>query len=147
MMRNRFSIDYEKVFRSQGGVCAICSDPPKEGGNRLHMDHDHKFHKFKIRVKKRNGLWYASVEWPVEEPVTNAVRRFIRLTKVYPSYAQGGFTKRKAAKKMLQRIIRNASFRGLLCWFCNTALQKFRDDPVRMEASARYIRRYQGELV
>jgi hypothetical protein len=34
---------YEEMFLSQGGVCAICSEPPTSGFNkRLHVDHDHK---------------------------------------------------------------------------------------------------------
>jgi hypothetical protein len=33
---------YDDVLAKQGGVCAICQKPPKPGGRRLHMDHDHK---------------------------------------------------------------------------------------------------------
>lgn len=33
---------YDAVLRDQGGVCAICRKPPKVGGRRLHIDHDHK---------------------------------------------------------------------------------------------------------
>ena len=32
--------DYERMFDEQGGVCAICSNPPK-GERRLAVDHDH----------------------------------------------------------------------------------------------------------
>jgi len=31
--------EYERMFEEQKGVCAICSNPPKN--NRLHVDHDH----------------------------------------------------------------------------------------------------------
>ncbi len=32
---------YDTLFQIQGGVCAICSQPPKEGKKPLHVDHDH----------------------------------------------------------------------------------------------------------
>ena len=31
---------YDFMFQSQGGVCAICKHPPK--GQRLNVDHDHQ---------------------------------------------------------------------------------------------------------
>ncbi|MEU9871123.1 endonuclease VII domain-containing protein [Actinomadura sp. NPDC048021] len=31
--------EYDKLFKAQGGVCAICSQPRKQ---RLSVDHDHK---------------------------------------------------------------------------------------------------------
>lgn len=41
--------DYDRMFKRQGGVCAICGTPPKKGGRRLNVDHDHK-------TKKVRGL-------------------------------------------------------------------------------------------
>lgn len=32
---------YEYVLEDQGGKCAICGRPPKPGGRRLNIDHDH----------------------------------------------------------------------------------------------------------
>lgn len=43
-LKQRFNItqeDYESMLLNQGGVCAICGQPPKEG-NHLHVDHCHK---------------------------------------------------------------------------------------------------------
>ena len=35
--------DYDEILKSQGGVCAICGNPPsKKDKNVLHVDHDHK---------------------------------------------------------------------------------------------------------
>lgn len=34
--------EYAARLEEQGGVCAICGNPPKEGGRALHVDHDHK---------------------------------------------------------------------------------------------------------
>lgn len=31
---------YDALWRSQGGLCAVCDRPPKSG-HRLHVDHDH----------------------------------------------------------------------------------------------------------
>jgi hypothetical protein len=31
---------YDRLFREQGGVCAICGSPPKS--RRLHLDHNHR---------------------------------------------------------------------------------------------------------
>lgn len=32
--------DYARMLEAQGGVCAICGNPPKS--RRLHVDHDHR---------------------------------------------------------------------------------------------------------
>lgn len=32
---------YDHVLAQQGGGCAICGRPPKPGGRRLNIDHDH----------------------------------------------------------------------------------------------------------
>lgn len=36
---------------------------------------------------------------------------------------------------------KRAFVRGLLCWRCNTAIAKFRDNPDHMEAAGAYIRK------
>jgi hypothetical protein len=33
--------EYQEMFLSQGGVCAVCNRPPKPGKN-MNVDHDHK---------------------------------------------------------------------------------------------------------
>lgn len=33
---------YAALLEGQSGVCAICGNPPKEGGRALHVDHDHR---------------------------------------------------------------------------------------------------------
>jgi len=41
----RFGItenEYDRIEAYQGLACAICNRPPKEGGQRLAVDHDHK---------------------------------------------------------------------------------------------------------
>jgi recombination endonuclease VII len=35
-------VDYAAMLARQGGVCPICEKPPKPGGRRFHIDHDHK---------------------------------------------------------------------------------------------------------
>ncbi len=33
--------EYDKILAHQGWVCFICQRPPKPGGKRLSVDHDH----------------------------------------------------------------------------------------------------------
>lgn len=59
---------YERMLAEQGGVCAICKHPPKVGGRRFHVDHDHR-----AKDKRVRGLIcfrcnrvlanYVTVEW------------------------------------------------------------------------------------
>ena len=42
---NQLGVDdatYERLLEAQDGVCAICGNPPKIGGKRLHVDHNHR---------------------------------------------------------------------------------------------------------
>lgn len=40
--RHRITLNrYQAMLSEQGGVCAICKEPPPKG-KRLHVDHDHK---------------------------------------------------------------------------------------------------------
>lgn len=44
-LRLYYNIDnseYETRLAQQGGVCAICSQPPSSTSRRLHVDHDHR---------------------------------------------------------------------------------------------------------
>jgi hypothetical protein len=38
----RYRTRYDALLAIQGGVCALCGNPPKEGGRRLNIDHDHR---------------------------------------------------------------------------------------------------------
>lgn len=78
--RNRSRIDrrYQEKLKKQGGVCAICGDPPIEGQKRFAQDHDH--------LTGQN--------------------------------------------------------RDLLCQSCNYGLGCFKDDPERLQAAMRYLKRH-----
>lgn len=39
---NRYRQRYDELLAIQNGVCALCGNPPKEGGRKLGIDHDHK---------------------------------------------------------------------------------------------------------
>lgn len=44
-LKRQFNIsvaEYERILYHQNGGCAICGRPPREDGNRLAIDHDHK---------------------------------------------------------------------------------------------------------
>lgn len=45
LLRSRYGLtleDYDRMLYTQGGGCAICGRPPREGGPSLHVDHDHR---------------------------------------------------------------------------------------------------------
>lgn len=58
--------EYEVMLLEQGGVCAICGNPPKEGGRRLHVDHDHRTGKVRGLLCFRCNRFlpsFATAEW------------------------------------------------------------------------------------
>ncbi len=88
-LNRRFGItvnDYEDILKLQKGVCWICQKPPKEGGNRLSVDHLHS----------------------------------------------------RGEKNRNPREIRGR-VRGLLCWGCNAAIGKFKDDITKLRRAAEYL--------
>ncbi len=123
------------MLKDQGGVCAICHKPPKEGGKRLHTDHDHIVNKVKITSKKQDGFWYAEARWP--DSGTN-IGDLVAATY--------GYKKSSEAKQQMRQVVKKKSVRGLLCWHCNAGLKKWNDDPDRMESAAKYIRIYREKL-
>lgn len=42
LIRQVTADQYTELLAHQGGVCAICGNPPKQGGRRLNVDHDHR---------------------------------------------------------------------------------------------------------
>lgn len=115
--------EYEVMLEAQGFTCAICHRPPTN--KRLHVDHCHVFVRKKITTTRlASKSWFASTD-----------------LKLFPYFEAEGKTKSEAIKAVKHQL-RRASVRGLLCWADNTALQKYRDDPDRMEAAAKYIRKF-----
>lgn len=96
-LNRRFGItvnEYEDILKLQNGVCYICKRPPKEGGNRLAVDHLHSKGENKRNPREKRG-----------------------------------------------RI------RGLLCWHCNAALGKFRDDITKLRRAADYLEVWPAQQV
>lgn len=123
--------EYNKMLDEQGGVCAICGKPPTN--KRLHTDHDHLSHKVVITITKDsiNGTYTA---WA--EGGAHGVNIYF-----YPDNKT-----RKEARARAKLDAKRKSVRGLLCWPCNRALQKFRDNPDLMESAAKYIRKYKASI-
>jgi hypothetical protein len=121
--------EYNQMLKDQNGVCAICHQPPKEGGRNLHVDHMHTDTKI-VAVKEGKKLWYAYN--PATQVTLNAGIFY-------------GKTKAEAIKRTILTT-KPLTVRGLLCWKDNTAIQKFNDDPDRMESAAKYIRTYNDRL-
>jgi len=117
--------DYDRMLSEQKECCAICDRHQSGFAKRLHVDHDHAWQKVKISINKSSsGLWDA-----------NACYRGVIF------YAYSG--KKNIANNLIKKDLKKNSVRGLLCWMDNTAIQKFRDNPERMEAAAQYLRRFQ----
>jgi len=115
----------EKQIVEQGGVCAICGRPP--GKKNLSTDHAHSYRYIKIVVER--GDWETSYMWRA---------RFIIREQGVSVYGQTYLD----AVRQARRFIKRESVRGQICWTCNTALQKFRDNPDLMDKSAAYIRKF-----
>lgn len=75
-------------------------------------------------MKLSSGKWTASTD-PFETP-----------------YFEAEGTTKSEAKNGVKKLLLKESIRGLLCWQDNTSLQKYRDNPDRLEAAAAYIRRF-----
>lgn len=123
----------EKEFlaqlEKQSGACAICKIPPLPGAKNLHVDHDHRIERWKIISKKVNGIW---VSFP-----QNGKGRL--------SFTESSRLKQESRSLVKRRLLR-LSVRKLLCWKCNTGLQKWRDNPEHLAAAAEYLNEYQRSL-
>jgi hypothetical protein len=43
--------------------------------------------------------------------------------------------------------LKRPNVRGLLCWACNGAIAKFRDDPVRLKKAAKYCQTWPAQKI
>lgn len=91
---------YDALLAEQGGVCAACGQPPKDGGMKLVVDHYH----FKIQAF-RNVSYFPDPErkWEAEAFFPNGI--WIR---------EMGKTKEEAVDKVREKAL-PVSVRGLLC--------------------------------
>lgn len=133
-------VEYNVQSKKQRHRCAICRWKPSKNvktgkkHNPLAVDHWHKLANLKIKSYKRGKYWKAKVtEFPqlFKESLIAWLHRIRTKDKV----------RRKALKK-LKKILMIKSRRGLLCWHCNTAIQKFRDNPAVLISAGRYIQKY-----
>jgi hypothetical protein len=116
--------EYNQRLAEQGGGCAICRHPP--GKCRLSVDHDHKIARTKIRAYLEIGKSY----W-----VADAIPYIMPV---------GGHKSKKEAVTYVKNKLRRRSVRGILCWRCNSGLQKYSDRPERFEAAAQYLKKFEA---
>jgi hypothetical protein len=128
-LRRKYGIslaEYNRMLAQQNGVCAICLNPPK--ARRLSVDHDHRYRKLKIRaVREEAGRWVAGV--------VDTLKRYTVFRRA---------ARKLVAVREVREILKRRSVRGLLCWGCNSGLQKYADDPDRLERAAEYSRRFRA---
>jgi hypothetical protein len=126
-LRRKYGIgieDYERRLKQQGGVCGICKKPPKT--TRLHVDHDHRGNKIRIRTTRGDGEWIAQAE------------SFFGVTTVY------GKSKQEARERARQ-VLMALTVRGLLCPFCNRGLRYYRDNPEFLANASQYLTEYEWQ--
>jgi len=115
--------EYNQRLAECGGVCEICGRAPKT--KSLHCDHDHKSGRVKVDFSQiPSGLWIAKAKY------NGGI------------FIATGLSKSEVSKN-IRHMLKGASWRGVLCWPCNRALQSFRDDPQLMRAAAVYLERFQ----
>jgi hypothetical protein len=113
-------LQYEEMFRDQGGGCKICGRPPAT--RRLHVDHDHKIRYLKVDSHKIGpGAWVASCG----------------------TIFATGRSKSEVVRKV-RNDLKPLSIRGLVCFRCNAGLEKFSDNPKNLAAASEYIARYEA---
>ena len=113
---------YNEQFELQGGGCAVCGDPP--GTRRLHVDHDHRWTKVKIRPKNYPDCWQAEADYCGQQFYSTARTKSEALTEV-------------------KEKLKAASVRALLCHRCNRSLILLRDSPELLRKAADYLENFQ----
>ncbi len=111
-----------RILTAQGGVCAICQNPPRT--RKLAVDHDHSLRYYASMVfKGDDGMWYS--QYSIDPSV-------------------GYSKKRSEVVKYLKKYLKRQSIRGLLCPSCNRGLKFFRDFPRNLSRASDYIERYKN---
>jgi len=103
--------EYDQMLAQQGGVCKICGKPPT--GRALHVEHDHRLARAKVRTQKIEKGWLAKTNDP-RYPKLNV--EFVLRTK-------------SEAIKAVKHVLLRFSIRSLSCWACNSMLKWGHDDP------------------
>ena len=133
-LRQKFEIteaEYNRALELQGGHCKGCSFIPTT--RALHVDHDHTVAGLKIESVKHGREWVA---WPKgygDDDGRLGFQCHDRLKSV--------------ALKQVRRKLLRLSVRGLVCWHCNSALKKLRDDKDIANRLSLYLWDYHNFLI
>lgn len=118
------SEDYARMMLDQEGACKCCGQVPT--GRDLHVDHDHKIAKEKIKVSEVvPGKWIATIA------------RFAQCFEA---------ANRLDVKAIATKWLLKKSVRGLLCWKCNEGLRAFKNRPDVCHRAGNYLEAYAASL-
>jgi hypothetical protein len=119
------AVEYAERAMLQGGACKCCGQIPT--GRDLHVDHDHRVAKTKIKsVEFVPGLWRA-------------------FTLSFNQTFEG--PDKLAVVEMMRMWLLKKSVRGLLCWKCNEGLRSFKNNAEVLRTAANYMDEFAATLV
>lgn len=124
-------VEREAMEAECGNKCEICGKPP--GKNRLSVDHDHKIAKIKFKLER------SIEEFSYSETYT------ITFSEKFDCVEFIGT--KKDTREWVKRFLKHKSVRGLLCWRCNSGLQKYSDRPELFDNAAKYLRKFKEKNV
>lgn len=124
--RRQFNIGldrYNAMESRYNGTCWVCRNPPVN--NRLAVEHCHQWKYVKIKTMPSGmGTWEASAEY-------YGIVYFV------------GDHKKNEAIREVRKQLQTASVRGLVCFGCNGAIRKLRNNATYAQNLADYLKEHQ----
>ncbi|MCK9458440.1 MAG: endonuclease VII domain-containing protein [Proteobacteria bacterium] len=98
--------DYSFMLEQQGGGCAICGKPPKEG-KRLHVDHDHNCGKIRglLCFRCNFGLSYFAEDYQTLQRASEYIRNSAIMGDILEQRMEEREVVKNAQQEKVQSII------------------------------------------
>lgn len=155
--------EYEKMFKAQGNVCAICKNPPRQrvlyvtkvGKKKVQAKTLERLHKKCKKLKLKSGLVKKEVT-TIRQAVDHAHKfKYMKVVCVkgekgkwsacipsLPNIPKCTGKKKSVAMRKIRLLCIRASVRGIICYPCNAGLRKFRDNHEYLASAAKYLKRH-----